>query len=72
MPEHPGPLSNLRALVAYVDTVQASMSAKRVLITGASGLLGRQLAVEFAESGWEVLGLAFSRATGKVSAHVHK
>jgi NAD(P)-dependent dehydrogenase (short-subunit alcohol dehydrogenase family) len=46
------------------------MIAKRVLITGASGLLGRQLALEFAESGWEVLGLAFSRATGKVKPSI--
>ena len=42
------------------------MAAKRVLITGASGLLGRQLATEFEQSGWNVLGLAFSRARGKV------
>lgn len=42
------------------------MSAKRVLITGASGLLGRQLVSEFVGKSWDVLGLAFSRATGRV------
>ena len=39
---------------------------KRVLITGASGLLGRAIVKEFtqSENGWEVLGLAYSRAKG--------
>ena len=37
----------------------------RVLITGASGLLGRAIMKQFSNSGkWEVLGLAHSRATG--------
>ena len=41
--------------------------ARRVLITGASGLLGRALYREFRRSGdWEVLGLAFSRAGGEL------
>ena len=41
--------------------------ARRVLITGASGLLGRALYREFRLSGdWEVLGLAFSRAVGEL------
>ena len=37
---------------------------KRVLITGASGLLGRAILREFTQCsvGWEVLGLAYSRA----------
>lgn len=40
-------------------------SNRRVLITGASGLLGRAILKQFADSGkWEVLGLAHSRATG--------
>lgn len=34
----------------------------KVLITGASGLLGRALLLEFANKSWEVCGLAFSRA----------
>ncbi|XP_060065836.1 methionine adenosyltransferase 2 subunit beta-like [Ylistrum balloti] len=39
--------------------------AKKVLITGASGLLGRALYKEFLkDTTWEVLGLAFSRAHG--------
>ncbi|CAG5133404.1 unnamed protein product [Candidula unifasciata] len=37
--------------------------AKRILITGASGLLGRAFLATFsADSEWETLGLAFSRA----------
>ena len=41
--------------------------ARRVLITGASGMLGRALYREFRRSGdWEVLGLAFSRAGGEL------
>lgn len=36
--------------------------AKRVLITGASGLLGRAIYREFLkDNSWETLGLAFSR-----------
>ncbi|KAF9980537.1 Methionine adenosyltransferase 2 subunit beta [Modicella reniformis] len=34
----------------------------RVLVTGASGLLGRAVAAEFRNSGHEVIGVAFSRA----------
>ncbi|BFZ15005.1 hypothetical protein BsWGS_18043 [Bradybaena similaris] len=41
--------------------------AKRILITGASGLLGREcLAVFSCDSEWETLGLAFSRAGGNL------
>lgn len=40
---------------------------KRVLITGASGLLGRAIYNEFcSDKTWEVLGLAFSRASGSL------
>ena len=40
-------------------------SKHRVLITGASGLLGRAIFKQFCNSDkWEVLGLAHSRATG--------
>ena len=43
--------------------------SRRVLITGASGLLGRALYREFKREGnWEVLGLAFSRAGGELKA----
>ena len=35
--------------------------AKRVLITGASGLLGREIYKSFSQEKWDVLGLAFSR-----------
>jgi S-adenosylmethionine synthetase len=41
--------------------------SKKVLITGASGLLGRAIYKEFVNEGsWNVLGLAFSRCTGKL------
>ncbi|XP_022100350.1 methionine adenosyltransferase 2 subunit beta-like [Acanthaster planci] len=36
----------------------------KVLITGASGLLGRALVKEFTKASWDVVGLAFSRAGG--------
>lgn len=36
--------------------------AKKVLVTGASGLLGREILKQFIANQWEVLGLAFSRA----------
>ncbi|XP_067663091.1 methionine adenosyltransferase 2 subunit beta-like [Haliotis asinina] len=43
------------------------MALKRVLITGASGLLGRAVFKEFsADASWEVLGLAFSRSSDKL------
>ena len=38
-----------------------AIMSKKVLITGASGLLGRELCKKFREAGWECLGLAFSR-----------
>lgn len=36
--------------------------AKKVLVTGASGLLGRVVLQAFTNAGWSVLGLAYSRA----------
>ena len=42
------------------------MSLKKVLITGASGLLGRELCRQFRKAGWECLGLAFSRVGGEL------
>ncbi|KAF9356770.1 hypothetical protein BGX26_004790 [Mortierella sp. AD094] len=36
----------------------------RVLVTGASGLLGRAVVTEFKNAGHEVIGVAFSRANG--------
>lgn len=54
IPLHPAPLTH------------HSMD-KRVLITGASGLLGRAVMREFERDGsWGVLGLAFSRAGDKL------
>ncbi|PHH61899.1 hypothetical protein CDD81_7763 [Ophiocordyceps australis] len=40
------------------------MSRQTVLVTGATGLLGRQVATTFRLSGWNVSGLGFSRADG--------
>ena len=37
-------------------------SARKVLITGASGLLGRELMRRFRQEKWQNLGLAFTRA----------
>ncbi|KAK6498752.1 hypothetical protein TWF481_011326 [Arthrobotrys musiformis] len=36
--------------------------ARKVLVTGATGLLGRQVVRAFDEAGWEVIGTGFSRA----------
>lgn len=41
-------------------------SARKVLITGASGLLGRELLRHFTQQGWDCLGVAFSRAREKL------
>ncbi|KAM0787900.1 hypothetical protein ACM66B_003949 [Microbotryomycetes sp. NB124-2] len=49
------------------------MSQPRVVVTGASGLLGRAVLAEFKHRTWNVKGLAFSRANGnelvKVDLH---
>lgn len=37
-----------------------------VLVTGASGLLGRAIVKEFESHDWSVLGLAFSRSSSKL------
>jgi len=37
-----------------------------VLVTGATGLLGREVLREFEERGWDVYGTGFSRATGRI------
>jgi nicotinamide mononucleotide adenylyltransferase len=36
--------------------------AKTVFITGATGLLGRQVAKSFERTGWDVKGAGFTRA----------
>jgi len=38
----------------------------KVIITGASGLLGRAIYAEFCKHSWDVLGFAFSRAKDKL------
>ena len=40
-------------------------SPKRVIITGATGLLGRAVANEFEKADWKIQGWGFSRADGK-------
>jgi NAD(P)-dependent dehydrogenase (short-subunit alcohol dehydrogenase family) len=40
------------------------MPSKTVFITGATGLLGRQVARAFQETGWNVKGTGYSRADG--------
>lgn len=36
--------------------------ARKTLVTGATGLLGRQVLKAFQEAGWDVVGTGFSRA----------
>ena len=38
--------------------------SKKVIVTGASGLLGRAIKAEFDRAGWSCIGTAFSRARG--------
>lgn len=40
------------------------MSTKTALVTGATGLLGRQVVNAFAENDWTFKGTGFSRADG--------
>ena len=35
--------------------------AKRAIVTGASGFLGRQVVQRFKDSGWSVVGTGYSR-----------
>ena len=36
------------------------------LVTGATGLLGRQVAKAFEDAGWDTTGTGFSRASSKI------
>lgn len=47
--------------VHIITCVRAVHMSRRVLVTGASGLLGRALVKEFNSRGWNTLGLAYSR-----------
>jgi NAD(P)-dependent dehydrogenase (short-subunit alcohol dehydrogenase family) len=40
------------------------MSSRTALVTGATGLLGREIAAVFRQNGWTVKGTGFSRADG--------
>ena len=44
------------------DKLPSTKMADKALVTGASGLLGRQVLVAFKEAGWDVIGTGFSRA----------
>ena len=35
----------------------------KVIVTGATGLLGRQVVRQFEQAGWEVIGTGYSRAS---------
>ena len=37
--------------------------SRRALVTGATGLLGREVVKAFDRAGWEVVGAGFSRAS---------
>ena len=41
-------------------------SGASVLVTGASGLLGRAVLAEFQKGGWRAVGTAYSRARGSL------
>ncbi|CAE8599577.1 unnamed protein product [Polarella glacialis] len=53
-----------RGLLGGFSVLFPEAPAGKVLITGATGLLGRQVMRVFREKGWTVRGLAFSRASG--------
>ena len=40
------------------------MPSRSVLVTGATGLLGRQVVKAFEQEGWDVKGTGYSRANG--------
>ena len=39
---------------------------RKSLVTGATGLLGRQVILEFERAGWEVVGTGFTRSTSTI------
>jgi hypothetical protein len=53
-------LSNLRIITADYHI----MSDRTVLVTGATGLLGREVSAAFGLKNWEVKGTGLSRADG--------
>ena len=40
--------------------------SKTALVTGATGLLGREVLKQFENDGWKVIGAGFSRASGNI------
>ena len=45
------------------DAHQISRGRMKILITGATGLLGRQVVKEFKRGGWDVVGTGLTRAS---------
>ena len=62
--KHPYPCVCALCHVLFYDVIK--MAARKVLITGASGLLGRELMRRFRREGWECKGLAYSRVRGSL------
>eukprot|EP00929_Paragymnodinium_shiwhaense_P057998 TRINITY_DN29052_c0_g1_i1.p1 TRINITY_DN29052_c0_g1~~TRINITY_DN29052_c0_g1_i1.p1 ORF type:complete len:757 (-),score=67.49 TRINITY_DN29052_c0_g1_i1:237-2453(-) len=58
--------SSPRALTGPLPAHRVRLDGSRVLVTGATGLLGRQVMRALEARGWSVRGLGFSRATGNI------
>jgi S-adenosylmethionine synthetase len=52
----------LKIDVNIPPSLRHATMAKTALITGATGLLGRQVVKAFQRQGWEVVGTGFTRA----------
>ncbi|CAL8401394.1 unnamed protein product [Boreogadus saida] len=53
-------------LTLSLEEEVAAPSGRGVLVTGASGLLGRAVLAEFQKGGWRAVGTAYSRARGSL------
>jgi hypothetical protein len=59
------PYTILTCNLSYLFFIKGTiMSGKTALITGATGLLGRQVVRAFERSKWDVKGTGYSRADG--------
>jgi hypothetical protein len=50
---------------SYIDLINDTMGDKTVLVTGATGLLGRQILRAFQRNDWDAKGTGHSRADGQ-------